>query len=77
MEEIIIQWKLNRAVLASKIGMPKGTFNNKLSPTHPTKFSTGESQKLTCVLLELRKDLEVIDEVGFNEALEIIAKQKV
>lgn len=76
MEKIIIQWKLNRAVLASKIGMPKGTFNNKLSPTHPTKFSRDESCLLRVVLIELRNDLEVIDQIGFNEALEIIAKQK-
>ncbi len=77
MDEIIIRWKLNRVLLASKIGMPQGTFNNKLSPNHPTKFSTEERNKLKCVLLELRTGLEVIDDVGFNEALEIIAQQKV
>ena len=77
MEEIIIQWKLNRAVLASKIGMPKGTFNNKLSSKHPTKFCKEESVLLRIVLLELRADLDVSDQIGFNEALALIAKQNV
>jgi len=71
-QEIIDKWKLNRALLASKMGMPKGTFNNKLSPSHPTQFSDKELFQLKTILIQLREDLGIID-TDFNEALKIIA----
>ncbi len=67
--ELIEKWKLNRALLASKMGMPKGTFNNKLSPNHPTQFKPGEKIKLRDLLLEISKELSEVDPIDFNEAL--------
>lgn len=77
MIDLIIRWRLNRALLASKMEMPKGTFNNKLSPSHATKFSPDEWQKLKCVLIDLRTELQEIDDIEFNEALQIIAQQEI
>lgn len=71
-QDVIIKWKLNRAHLASKLGMLKGTFNNKLNPEHPTKFTNEELFQLKQVLIELYNDLDCIEQ-DFNEALAIIA----
>ncbi len=57
-KKIIDKWKLNRNLLAAKIGMSKGSFNNKLSETGTYKFSEQEQEKLLKVLLELHNDLE-------------------
>ncbi len=70
-EELINNWKLNRALLASKIGMQKSTFNNKLNSSHDSQFSNQELFKLKTVLLELKEDLNIAD-TDFNEALKII-----
>ena len=59
-QALISKWKLNRNYLASQIGMPKGTFNNKLSPKHPTQFSEDELVRLKNVLITLRDDLSNI-----------------
>jgi len=77
MNDLIIKWKLNRGLLASKIGMPKGTFNNKLNPNHFTKFNDKELESLKVVLIELRNEMEFIDEIGFNEALKIITQKNI
>lgn len=73
-QEIIDKWKLNRALLASKLGMPKGTFNNKLSPKHPTKFSDQEMYQLKQALIELYNDLDGIEQ-DFNVALGMMVKK--
>lgn len=49
--------------------MPIGTFCNKLSPRHPTKFSDTEIIKLQAVLLEMQNDLDVVTDMDFNDAL--------
>ncbi len=77
MLEVIDKWKLNRNLLASKMEMPKGTFNNKLSANHPTKFTQEELQKLKCILVELRNDLESVDDIDFNDALALISRKQV
>lgn len=77
MLEVIDKWKLNRNLLAAKMEMPKGTFNNKLSPNHPTSFTDEELQKLKCILVELRTDLEPVDDIEFNDALAIISRKQV
>ncbi len=74
MQEIIEKWKLNKGLLASKMEMPLGTFCNKLSPKHPTKFSEQEIIKLKGVLIELRNDLDSVTDIDFNEALSAIVK---
>lgn len=76
-EEIIQKWKLNKNLLASKLKMLKGTFNNKLNPDHKDKFTSDELILLRSALLELRKDLDGVNEISFDEAMKIIAKQKV
>jgi len=58
---IIDRWKLNHTLLASKLGMLKGTFNNKLSENHPTKFSPQEIEKLKLVLIEMKIDLSKLE----------------
>lgn len=77
LQEIIVKWKLNKQLLASKLGLQKGTFQNKLDPNHNTKFTADELILLRCALIEIRNDLNSIDEISFDEAMKIIAKQKV
>lgn len=74
-QEIIDKWKINRALLASKLNMPKGTFNNKLNPAHASQFSDKELFQLKTVLLEMGADLMEIER-DFNDALKIIAGGK-
>lgn len=74
MQELINKWKLNMGLLASKIGMPKGTFCNKLSPKHPTQFSDAEIIRLKMVLKELQADIEAATDIDFNDALKTIIK---
>lgn len=74
--QIIDLWKVNRALLASKMDMPKGTFNNKLNPDHSASFTDKELNQLCNILIELRNDLDVVEGVDFNEALKIIAGGK-
>ena len=77
LKEIIDKWRLNRNLLADRIGMPKGTFNNKLNETNRSKFTDEELEKLKAVLLELRQDLTEIDDDVFNDALRLIAQKEV
>lgn len=58
---IIDTWKINRALLACKMNMPKGTFNNKLNPGHSAYFSNAEINRLCTILIDLREDLRVIN----------------
>lgn len=74
MQKVIENWKLNKGFLASKMEMPLGTFCNKLSEKHPTKFSDAEIIKLKGVLIELRNDLDSVTDIDFNDALKVIAK---
>lgn len=76
-KEIIQKWKLNKNLLASKLKMLKGTFNNKLNPDHKDKFTNDELILLRAVMLEMRKDLDSVEEISFDEAMKIIAKRKV
>lgn len=72
-KEIIEKWSLNKSLLASKIGMSKQTFQNKLE----TKFTEDESILLRSALVELRNDLEGVNDIDFNEAMRIISQKKV
>ena len=76
MEEIIIRWKLNRPLLASKMGMPLGTFNNKLSPKHSSKFSQDESLRLRVVMIELMNEIDGATNIEFEDAMKIILTTK-
>lgn len=72
MHEIIEKWHLNKSLLAFKMTMPLGTFCNKLSPKHPTKFSDAELIRLKLILKELYGDLEFIMQIDFNDALKTV-----
>lgn len=71
MEDIIIKWKLNKALLASKMGMPLTTFSQKVNRKH-NSFNEAEKERLKAVLIELRDELETIDNIDFNDALKKI-----
>lgn len=71
MNTIIEKWKLNKSLLAKKMNMPLGTFCNKLSPKHDTKFSDAELIQLKMVLKELSDDIFNIIEIDFNDALTV------
>ena len=75
--EIINTWKLNKNYIASKMEMPKGTFNNKLSPKHKSQFNDDEWIKLKDILVALRNDLEGVDNIDFNEALRTLIQKEV
>ena len=72
MEEVIIKWKINREVLASKMKMPSGTFNNKMNPKHPAQFTKGELWNLREVLIEMITDLEKATDMDFNDGLKAL-----
>ena len=74
MEEIINKWKLNKGLLAFKIGMPLGTFCNKLSGKHSSEFTDAEMIRLKLILKELYGDLEWIMQIDFNDALKTLMK---
>lgn len=77
LNELINKWKINRNMLADRMAMPKGTFNNKLNTNHTAKFTDPELDKLKGILIDLRTDLEAIDAVDFNEALRLISQKEV
>lgn len=60
-QELIVKWKLNKVFLASKMGMLKGTFCNKLNPNHPTQFKPVEKIQLRDLLIEMGKELIDMD----------------
>jgi len=56
--QLIDKWKLNKAFLAKKMGMLRGTFSNKINPTHYTNFSDVEIEKLKGILIKMRDDFK-------------------
>ena len=72
---MIDKWKLNRALLASKMDMPKGTFNNKLNKSHASQFSDKEHIQLIEVLREMNTDIDSVTGIDFNKALSAIVKK--
>lgn len=74
MEKLINKWKLNKGLLAKKMNMPLGTFCNKLSSKHQTKFSDAELIQLKMILKELQDDISAEVDIDFNDALKTIIK---
>ena len=54
------------------MGMPKGTFNNKLNPTYASQFSNEENIKLIGVLREMSVDIDKVTDIDFNDALKLL-----
>lgn len=71
---MVDKWKLNRALLASKMDMPKGTFNNKLNPLHASQFSDAEHIKLIDVIRQMSIDIDNVTGIDFNMALNALVK---
>ena len=57
---IIDKWKLNKSLLAEKIGMPKTTFSYTLKGKPHYRFSPEQFEKLTKVLIRMSDDLKTI-----------------
>lgn len=56
--KIITTYGISYKVLAAKIGMPRGTFNNKINPKQPAyKFTEAEEEKIRNVLLDIALDV--------------------
>lgn len=72
MHEVIEKWKINKGLLASKMGMLTGTFCNKLNPNHGTQFTDAEIIRLKLILKELAGDLDTVTQIEFNDALKTI-----
>lgn len=77
-QKLISEWNLSRVILASKMGMPLGTFKTKFSENQPAyRFTEAEEQKLIEVLRELAADIETVAGISFNNALASMAKKKI
>lgn len=72
MEKTINKWKVNKGLLASKMNMPLGTFCNKLSPKHTTRFTDKETICLKLILKEMGLELVGACDIDFNDALKTI-----
>ena len=67
---------INKAHLASKMEMPKGTFNNKLSDKQTAyRFTEAEEEKLKEILRDMAADIEVAAGISFNKALSTIVNK--
>lgn len=70
--EVIKKWKLNKRVLAERIGLTVEVFNNKLNPEHASVFSQDEKFALRNVLIEMMTDLDGATDIDFNDALKTV-----
>lgn len=57
---LILKWKLNKSLLADKIGMPKTTFSYTLMGKPHYRFSPQQFDKLTKILIRMSDDLKAI-----------------
>lgn len=74
---IVNSWKLNKALLASKIEMNPYTFKMKMLGTNPKyKFTDAETERLSGVLKELAADIENVYGISFNAALAAITRKR-
>lgn len=75
-ETTIKKWKINKSLLAEKMGMTNTTFNKKLDSSKDGEFTDKELIQLKMVLKEMCGDLEDVIEVDFNDAMSAIVKNK-
>ena len=68
MKKVIEKWKLNKSVLATKMGMTNTTFNKKVDNN---SFSKKELIQLKMILRELYYDLDKLIAIDFNDALKM------
>lgn len=55
--DLIMKWKINKGLLAEKIGMPKTTFSYTLKGRPHYRFSPEQFEKLKKVLIRISDDL--------------------
>jgi len=73
LSQLIECHSINRAHLASKMGMPVGTFKNKLSEKQTAyRFTLDEEDKLKEILRDMAADIETVAGISFNKALATI-----
>ena len=61
LNETVDTWAINKAFLAAKMGMPKGTFNNKINPKMTAyRFTEAEILKLAGILIEMKNQLQLL-----------------
>lgn len=73
--QLIEAHSLNKAHLASKMGMPVGTFKNKLSEMQTAyRFTDQEEERLKAILRDMAADIETVAGISFNKALATIVK---
>lgn len=76
LSQLIEQHSINKAHLASKMGMPRGTFKNKLSENQTAySFTEEELNRLMKILRDMADDIQIVAGVTFNKALSIIVNK--
>lgn len=74
--QLIERHSINKAHLASKMNMPRGTFKNKLSEKETAyRFTDEETQRLFAILRDMAADIEVVAGISFNKALSNIVNK--
>jgi hypothetical protein len=58
--KVILKWKINRALLALKVGMPKTTFSYIIEGKPHYKISPAQLKKLKMVISRMSDDFKTI-----------------
>ncbi len=76
LSQLIDKHSINKAHLAFKMGMPVGTFKNKLSDKQTAyRFTEEEEERLKVILRDIAADIEVVAGISFNKALATIVSK--
>jgi len=76
LSQLIEKHAMNKAHLASKMKMPRGTFKNKLADNQPAyRFTEVEEQALISILRDMADDIEIVAGISFNKALATIVNK--
>lgn len=58
--QFLAEWGITYSAIAKKIGMPKTTFSNKMSPRHFSSFTAEEYKRIQEVLFSLKNEINKI-----------------
>lgn len=73
---MVEQTGINKAYLANRLGMPYGTFKNKLNDQQSAyKFKPEEEEKLKDILKDIAATIETVVGISFNKALSNIVNK--
>lgn len=74
--EFIKKWKISGVLIAEKIGMPTGTFNNKFRTNQTVyKFTPEELTKIEKVLTDMAEDILLRN--GFSKEVKRISVEEI